>query len=518
MDEETRALLERRALKLSQRTKTLSGDQAQPVDRAQPLISAPPKKRAKILFESETSEHQNETKLSLFSVVPPVRSETDIMAPLPSIPGCRWFLSFANEFKKEAVEDVHLNDDFLEVYGPKTWKDIYEFSERVTFVNGPRNQFRSQKFSFLLDSLKEYVENWKTQTLPLMLQGETGTGKTRCLQLLGKFLEFDCIFLHDIFLDAMSREELKERLAGLGSRGLNCSKKLWVVEHYDTLSDVQKTLLHGAFPGMMKTGPIVCTSWMTSSQPSARFTYLEFLPWANASKTKFLTMSWSPDLKPDVLKRILRESGENIASAYALAQLWTSTTQGNGNKVHTTQTHEKTEDIGHEDTAYIPVNLRTLMEESFSDRWCPARSLALEAGEPEITVQLLQEMIPMALVQGRCRNDLQELSRSLDFFSTMDSTVGYNAGAYKAVMEKRLLQNSIKSKATFSLEKFNSGSLLPIPQSFISRSKGTSTRNLNRETIQNCRGGPADTRSWSEDIQLFLQASKKPWKSPFSIK
>jgi hypothetical protein len=224
-------------------------------------------------------------------------------------------------------------------------------------------------------------------------------------------------------------------------------------------------------------------------------------------------MAWSPALlQSKVLKRILRESGENIASAYALAQLWTSRLPKQSTSAEEVQvSHE-------EDTAYIPVNLRTLMEESFSDRWCSSRSLALEAGEPEITVQLLQEMIPMALMQGRCRNDMQELCKSLDFFSTMDSSVGYSAVAYKAVMEKRLLQNSIRGQAASSLEKFNSGSLMPIPQSFVSRSKGTSTRNLSRETIQKCRGFPQDTRSWSEDIQLFLQASKKPWKSPFSIK
>lgn len=510
MDEETRALHERRALKLSQRSRLLVPDFST-------AVSAPPPKRSKTLFEAPTVENPHVLSVPALqpcavSAVPTFARNPEVVVPLPSMPGCRWFLSFANEFKKEVPEAVQ-SDDFLDVYGPKSWHDIYTFSETVTFVNGPRNQFRSQKFSLLLDTLKDYVESWKTQKLPMMLQGETGSGKTRCLQLLGSYLDLDVIFLHDIFLDAMTREELKERLAGLGSRGLNCSKKLWVVEHYDTLSEQQKSLLHGAFPGMMKTGAIVCTSWMSSSQPSARFTHLEFLPWTTASKTKFLKMGWSPALlQSKVLKRILRESGENIASAYALAQLWTSRLPKQSTSAEEVQVSQE------EDTAYIPVNLRTLMEESFSDRWCSSRSLALEAGEPEITVQLLQEMIPMALMQGRCRNDMQELCKSLDFFSTMDSSVGYSAVAYKAVMEKRLLQNSIRGQAASSLEKFNSGSLMPIPQSFVSRSKGISTRNLSRETIQKCRGFPQDTRSWKEDIQLFLQASKKPWKSPFSIK
>ena len=510
MDEETRALQARRAIKLAQKDAPRSCLLLAPRDPSPTVISI-----AKQELPSQKSIPQTKKRArTLLDEVPEPAEHPQ--ASVSSSQGS-WFLSFAHEVS--ALPQVQVqSDDFLEVYGPKTWKDIYEFSETVSFVNGPRNQFRSQKFSSLLDTLRTYVEQWKLQKLPLMLQGETGSGKTRCLQLLGSFLGFECICLHDIFLDAMSRDELKERLAGLGSKGLNCTKKLWVVEHYDTLTEIQKNLLHGAFPSMMKCGAIVCTSWMSSAQPSAKFLYLEFLPWTTASKTKFLKQEWSPPLfKTLFWKRILRESGENISSAYSLAQLWASPTSDPTAKKYQTASDADSESF-EEDVAYIPVNLRTLKEESFSDRWCPSRSLAIEAGEPELTVQLLQEMIPMAIMQGRCKNDVKELSRSMEFFSAMDSTVGYNAGAYKTVMEKRLLQNSIRKLATSSLEKFSSGSLLPIPQSFVSRSKGTSTQKLNRDAIHECRGRPADTRSWGEDMQLFLQASKKPWKSPYSIK
>jgi hypothetical protein len=502
MDEETRALQERRAFKLSQKThQAPTHTDVLKNDATENVLKT--KKRTRVLFED------------------PKKQDVPSPSPIVSsrVPEQAWFLSFAKDFEKEIsdAQDCLIkksqSDDFLEMYGPKTWDSIYEFSETVSFVNGPRNQFRSQKFSSLLHSLLDYVKNWNLQKLPLLLHGETGSGKTRCLQLLGNFLGFDCVCLHDIFIDQLSKEEFKERLLGFQSRGLSCNTKLWVIEHYDTLNEQQKNLLHGAFPSMMKTGALVCTSWPSSSQLSARFKHLEFLPWTTTSKKKFLSMDWSPPLlkSPAFFHRVLKESGDNIASAYAFTQLWTS-------KSAFTKFKEERDPQFDEETSYIPVNLRSLVEESFSGRWCPARSLALEAGESEITVQLLQEMVPMAIMQGRCKNEMHELSKTLDFFSVMDATVGYNAGAYKTVMEKRLIQNTVRQQATFSLEKFNSGSLLPIPQSFLSRSKGTSTQKLNRETISTCRGGPPDTRSWGEDIQLFLQASKKQWKSPFSIK
>jgi hypothetical protein len=456
MDEETRLLCERRALK--------KGKQKSLVEEPQPIK----------------------------------RFKTEISVPLEKA----WYLSFAEE---KPVTTESKNDDYLEEYGPKTWQDIYGFAQSVIFVNGPRNQFRSQKFCHVLDSLHDYVSKWKTQKLPLMLTGETGTGKTRCLSLLGKLLGLECVFLHEIFVDELSREEIKERLAAFGSRGLNCLPKLWVVEHYDTLNEGIKTLLNNSLPGMMKTGAVVCTSWPSTTQPSSKFIHHEFLPWSIASKKLFLEESWMPGFlsQPKVMQRLLKEGGESVSKTLCLAQLWKTFAFAQQGEL--------------EEDSFVPVNLRSLMEESFSERWCPARSLALEAGETELTSQLLQEMVPMALAQGRCRNDVDFMAKSLDYFSSMDSTVGYSSSAYKCIMESRLIQSQVRKNASSSLEKFNSGSLLPIPQNFIFKSKVTSTEKSARQLIHQCRGS-SDTRAYAEDLQLFLQASKKPWKSPFSIK
>jgi hypothetical protein len=377
-------------------------------------------------------------------------------------------------------------------------------------VNGPRNQFRSTSFGTILDTLKEYVQNWKTQKLPLVLHGESGTGKTRCLKLLGDYLELDCEFLHDMFIDQLSKEELKERFAGLGSKGLSCKPKLWIIEHYDCLTETQKSLLYQHAPSIMKTGALVCTSWPTLAQPSTRFLYIEFIPWSLESKQVFLNL-WRPDIFKDKKIQVLalKEGGENISSALCLAQLWTGSPPIQSKTVA-------------EEDSYVPINPRLLIEESFSDRWCTKRSLALEAGDSEITVQLLQETLPIAIMQGRCKDDINLLSSSLEFLSVMNATVKYNASAFKPVLDQRLLQLPVKKAARFSLEKFNSGSLMPIPQSLVQRSKGITLLKQNRELIYQSRGSAghqsADTRVFSEDIQLFLQAAKKPWKSPFSIK
>jgi hypothetical protein len=457
MDEETRALCERRA-----------------------------QKKQKSLIEPKEASPQKRPR------VDPESTQVKAHA---------WFLNFAQE--KQEVK-VDLNDDFLELYGPQNWKDIYDFASSVSFINGPRNQFRSQKFDAILDTLLEYVRSWKTQTKPLLLTGETGSGKTRCLTLLGKHVGLETVCLHEVFLDELSREEIKERLLAFESRGLNCLPKLWVIEHYDTLAETLKTLLHAALPGMMKTGAVVCTSWPSTQQPSTKFIHLEFLPWSVASKKQFLEESWSPSFlaQPKVMQRLLKEGGENISKTLSLAQLWKTTLVRQGEE---------------EEDSYVPVNLRSLLEESFSERWCLARSMALEAGETELTSQLLQEMIPMSLTQGRCKNDVEFMSKSLDYFSSIDSTVGYSGTSYKCIMEQRLMQKLVRKNATASLEKFNSGSLLPIPQNFLFKSKFASTEKSARQAILQCRGS-SDTRAYAEDLQLFLQASKKPWKSPFAIK
>jgi hypothetical protein len=312
-----------------------------------------------------------------------------------------------------------------------------------------------------------------------------------------------------MFLDHLSREELRERFSGLGSKGLSCKPKLWVVEHYDTLNEVSKHLLHQYSKSIMNTGALVCTTWPSFAQPSTKFMHIEFLPWSLESKQNFL-LEYGPPLfhNKRVVNLALKEGGENLGSALSLAQLWTGS-----------RLPDSKEDA--EEDSYIPVNPRLLIEESFSDRWCARRSLALESGDSEITIQLLQETLPIAIMQGRCKDEIKLLSTSLDFFSAMNATVGYNASAFKPVLDQRLLQLPVKKSAKFSLEKLNSGSLLPIPQSLIQKSKGISLVKQSRELISQCRGSghlSSDTRNFSEDIQLFLQATKKPWKSPFSIK
>lgn len=419
-----------------------------------------------------------------------------------------WFLTFAEPEVKELEISTEHSTEFIEEYGPKTWQEIYTFSSQVRFIPGPRNQYRKETFQTLLDTLKEYVKNWKTQSVPLILKGETGNGKTRCLQLLAKDLDLECICLHEVFIEQYTREEFKEKLLGFSSRGLNCTSKLWVIEHIDTLNEQLKILLLQAIPSMMKTGAVVCTSWPSSKEPSKKFKHLEFFPWTTSSKLNFLQEEWCPSRLRKWSNVALKESGENISSALCLSQLWSTSAIASLNQK---------EDSDEIDISYIPVNTRTLLEDSFTERWCSMRSMAVESNDIELSVQLLQEMIPMALVQGRCKQDMQNLVKSLNILSYMDS-LGYSAStSTKTVIEQRLLQNGIRNTATSSLEKFNSGSFLPIPASFMHKS--TKTMKRSRECIGECKTPETfDTRYYAEDIELFLKANKKQWKSPYSIK
>lgn len=419
-----------------------------------------------------------------------------------------WFLTFAQpEVSSHSEISQEISSEFIEIYGPRSWLDIYTFSSQVRFIPGPRNQYRKETFQTLLDTLKDYVKNWKSQSLPLILNGETGNGKTRCLQLLAKDLHLECICLHEVFIEQYTREEFKEKLLGFASRGLNCASKLWVIEHIDSLNEQLKILLLQAIPSMMKTGAVVCTAWPNSKEPSKKFRHLEFFPWTTSSKLEFLQQDWCPARLRKWSNMALKESGENISSALCLSQLWSTSAIASANqKEDSDETH-----------SYIPVNIRTLLEDSFTERWCSMRSMAVESNDIELSVQILQEMIPLALVQGRCKQDMQNLVKSLNTLSYMDS-LGYSAStSIKTIIEQRLLQNGVRNTATSSLEKFNSGSFLPIPASFMHKS--TKTMKRIRESIGECKTPETfDTRYYEEDLELFLKANKKQWKSPYSIK
>jgi hypothetical protein len=498
-DEETRLLKEKRAQKL--KTKPLFGapSSSQNANSASSTlalhpVAIPPKRSLQEEIVKEVNKRPK--RLSLVEAIQPVKAAVHTASnALP------WFLSLAESVESTEVE----SDDFIDKYGPKSWEDLYALSSRIKYVNGPRNQFRQDTFALALDVLETYVKGWKSQSLPLLIKGDTGSGKTRCLQLIAKYTNLECVCLHELFLDAYTKEELREKLCGLGSKGLSCTPKLWVIEHVDTLNETVKNMVMQAIPMMMKTGAVVCTSWPSSAEQSKKFIYLEFLPWTTASKQLFLHSSWIPATLRKHSSLALKECGENIASTLALAQLWGHTLPP------VTSEQEEEENLAH-----VPVNCRTLVEESFTERWCTLRSLALESSDSDVSIQLVQEMIPMALNQGRCKKDMDILAQSFDALSSLDSCGYTSTASLKLLLEQSLLQKRIRSHACGSLEKFNSGSSLPIPQSFLHRYGAA--QKISHQTIHKCRGEAADTRYFSEDVQLFLQASKNPWKSPYSIK
>jgi tRNA A37 threonylcarbamoyladenosine biosynthesis protein TsaE len=390
-----------------------------------------------------------------------------------------------------------------------TWEQAMVFAARVEGMPGPRNAPRPTYLKCLED-LHAYVKNWKKAEAPLHLFGDVGCGKTSLLKALGRFLKLDVELLHEIFLEPPTQSVLEQ----LGTCGLTKTYKLWVVEHYDTLSPQWlQALKRKGFAAMMKTGCVVLTSWTSSKQKPSNA--LELTSWSADSKLRFLKQSCIQaflgfSLSVQATKFVLEEAGENLCGALASAQVW-------GSKLADKQAREDDE------CAPPPVNARILVEESFTMRWNVSRELTLDASDIEISLDLVQELCPSAAAVGRC--DIAHTARQLDELSSLDLVSRVCPDACRTVISQRMLQRSTLASSTASLSRFSSGTLIPLPQRLITLSKTKPSaialdqavlrsRDMLREGTEHLR----DTRRFHEDVQFFALASGQKWVSAFKTK
>ena len=119
-----------------------------------------------------------------------------------------------------------------------------------------------------------------------------------------------------------------------------------------------------------------------------------------------------------------------------------------------------------------------------------------------------------ASAQGRC--EIKGLADHLDSLSFMDLTLRTGGEACKEILSSRLIQAQVLKSSKVSLAKFSSGSLLPIPQALVFMGKKRVKLQANTDLIRKCRLYDEDTRTFAEDAQLFIQASKLKYVSPYS--
>jgi tRNA A37 threonylcarbamoyladenosine biosynthesis protein TsaE len=390
-----------------------------------------------------------------------------------------------------------------------TWEQAMTFAARVEGMPGPRNAPRPTYLKCLED-LHTYVKNWKKAEAPLHMIGDVGSGKTSLLKALGRFLKLEVELLHDMFLDPPTQAVLEQ----LGTCGLAKTHKLWVVEHYDTLSPQWlQALKRKGFADMMRTGCVVLTSWTSSKQKPANA--LELTAWSADTKLKFLKLPCIQaylgfPMSVQATKFVLEEAGESLCGALASAQVW-------GAKLSDKQAREDDE------CAPPPVNVRILLEESFTMRWNVPRTLTLEASDIELSLDLLQELCPSAAAVGRC--DIVHTARQLDVLSTLDLVSRVSPEACRTVLGQRMLQRSTLAASTASLSRFSSGTLLPLPQRLVSLARAKPSAVALDQTVLKCRGMIGDTREhlrdtrrFHEDVQFFTLAAGQKWVSAFKTK
>lgn len=435
----------------------------------------------------------------------------DPLGKEPSATGL-WFLDFVEEGKPETVE------------AEGAWIQAMTFANKVQIDLSTRSASR-QSYAKCLEDLRNHVQQWKAKTAPsktdsgktpgktpgktgsmshpLMLIGEIGCGKTWLLHALANHLHMDIECLQDIFMDPPSSSVLEQ----LGTKGFSLRPKLWVVEHYDMLTPQWTAALKKTFPAMLKSGPIILTAWPCDKQKPEHS--LELSAWTTESKLAFLrTQGFTEKSSKFLLQESGSEFGVSICGALECAKVW-------GRDLAKRASLEE----GEESSA-PPINLRLLLEESFTTRWSATRSLALETYDLELSLGIVQEMAVSASSVGK--TDIDLLASQLDHLSAMDMAQRRCSDIASWFVHDRVIQQQTLKKAKASMSKFTSGTLVPLPQSLIQLAKKKSSlqmyqdallksRHMDTEATEHMR----DTRTHADEVEVFMRASGLKWKSPF---
>jgi len=453
-------------------------------------------KRSRTLFEAAletkgTKEIEDDKVRDKVRNVGPTKAEQARVINPEAVISVPWFMQLV----PAQAQDTSNSDK-------GNWSLAVTFASKVQIDMSTRISGRAS-YAKCLEDLKSHAQGWKTNKFPLLLIGEIGCGKTWLLYALASHLDMDVECLQDIFLDPPSSSVLEQ----LGTRGFSTRPKMWVVEHADMLTPQWTAALKKTFSSMLKSGPVFLTSWPDSKQKPEHA--LELSSWNTESKLAFLrTQGFSEKSSKFLLQESGSEFGTSICGALECAKVWGS------DLVRRASLEEG------EESCPPPINLRLLLEESFTTRWTLTRSLALETYDLELSLGLTQEMAVSAASVGK--TDMALLASQLDHLSAMDLAQRKCSEIASWFVHDRVVQQQTLRKAKASMSKFTTGTLVPLPQSLIHLSKKKSSlqtyqdallksRHMDTEATEHLR----DTRTYSDEVEIFMRASGLKWKSPF---
>jgi hypothetical protein len=287
--------------------------------------------------------------------------------------------------------------------------------------------------------------------------------------------------------------------------GLFRRERLWVIEHYDTISKTSRTIILKHWKKLQSSGVVFATSWpLEENLADLKVRALQLDEWDLASKVMFMT-TFSP-LDEDNCLKALRFSGGNICAAFSGAQTALFTDQ----------------------MVFPPANLRVIIEDSLCANSTPNTLQMIRESDEDVCLSLLQESIVEAACFNKgcpkphsqirpCASSIQNLSKCMDALSACDilsrnapkASESMISGVIQDVLFKQGKRPNFSTGITFSAPKIMWHANRPRP---IDHTK----------KIRECRGIPApakneteidittfqgDLRSWADDADLVFLAA-----------
>jgi hypothetical protein len=317
----------------------------------------------------------------------------------------------------------------------------------------------------VLKSIEETIKNWKHGKRKIhCLIGAPSTGKTLMLKLLAKKYDLEWNPVHED-----NPPDLKFLLANAGNQSLDSKEQLWVIEHFDFFDKQCKQILKSSFSKLLKSGPVFITLHpVTDLRPFQQYTISSCLSWPLSAKILFLE-KYGP-------------SNINWEDLYA---------EGNGEiprilsygQYHRNISSHSFENICGNETCKgfcsictrkrrIPHNLRLLVEDTLCPRTSPIKEKMLGETDADLSIMLLQEMIPYT----DC--SLDSLRRCYDAISLLDCCTEYSTFVKDAFLNG-LLQKQCRTENM----KFSSKNNFAFPEMLFGKNRRTLQGDSKKEIL-----------------------------------
>lgn len=465
------------------------------------------------LFEKDDLQFQI-VQMNSSSAIPLSSHTNDIPLSSPTIEKPKT-ICYSSKHGRQTQWDLQL---WIDACIPSSWTALECFA--LQHIDQMDIQERSQKAkpqeltSKVMQSLETSIQNWKKGIHKVhCLMGAPSTGKTLLLKLLADKYNFEFNPVHE---DDSS--ELKLVLQNGGSVSLENKPNLWVIEHFDFFDKSCKALIRNSFKKLLQTGPVFLTMYPTMDQRGLEnFIVSSCVTWNFLGKMLYLENFGPPSIEWEnayqegngELTKILSFQQYNRTSKESLSENLCGNPLCKGTCLLCTKKRK------------IPCNLRLIVEDTLCPRTSARKEAMLSESDADLSLMLLQEMIPFT------ETSLQNTLKCLDSISLLDC-----ATEYSTFMKDAFIGGTLQKICRSSNINFASKCNIEIPEmlfgkhrrndsqkekaigeyrgvkNYICRKRGSEKEDETEEGKEFLMGEPqVDTRDLFDDYDLFRQAS-----------